>query len=136
MASTTLIKFCVFIAHSKPNNMTLSAFPAKIPETRKIVLIFSPSPNVAPKLNDQSLSNSISRVPLQISLALFFVSYLPSKLRVVHNYKKKCKIFIFSKMAPNFVHLLYIRTPRIWHNRLFPKKNFVTRIIFFIFYVA
>ena len=36
MAPTKLIKFCGVIVHSKPNNMTLSAFPGKIPETRKI----------------------------------------------------------------------------------------------------
>ena len=35
MAQTILIKFCTFIEHSKPNNMTLSAFPGKIPETEK-----------------------------------------------------------------------------------------------------
>ena len=40
MASTILFKFCVFIVHSKPNNMTLSAFPEKILETRKIVFNF------------------------------------------------------------------------------------------------
>ena len=33
------IKFCDFIVQSKPN-MTLSAFPEKIPETRKIVFNF------------------------------------------------------------------------------------------------
>ena len=37
MAPTILIKFCGFIVNSKPNNMTLSAFPEEIPETRKIV---------------------------------------------------------------------------------------------------
>ena len=36
MASAILIKFCGFIVHSKINNMTLSAFPEKIPETRKL----------------------------------------------------------------------------------------------------
>ena len=36
MAPTILIKFCAFIVHSKPNNMTLSAFPGKIPQIRKI----------------------------------------------------------------------------------------------------
>ena len=35
MALTILIKFCGFIVHSKSNNMTLSAFPEKIPETEK-----------------------------------------------------------------------------------------------------
>ena len=40
MATTILIKFSGFIVYSKPNNMTLSAFPRKIPETRKIVFYF------------------------------------------------------------------------------------------------
>ena len=40
MSKMILIKFCVFLEHSKPNNMTLSAFPEKIPETRKIVFDF------------------------------------------------------------------------------------------------
>ena len=44
MALTILIKFCEFIVHSKSNNMTLPAFPGKIPETGKIFLkIFSVS---------------------------------------------------------------------------------------------
>ena len=72
MAQTIFLKFCGFIEHLKFNNMTLLAFPRKIVETRKIVFILSLSPNVAPKPNDQSHSNSISRVPLQISPALFF----------------------------------------------------------------
>ena len=85
MAPTILIKFCGFIAHSKPNNMTLSAFPKEIPETKKIVFNFPSvaSPNVASKPTDQSRSNSISRVPLQISLARFFFD-LPLKVRVVY----------------------------------------------------
>ena len=100
MAPTIFIKFCGFIAHSMPNNTTLSAFPGKIPETRKIAFnfLYVASSNVAPKLNDQSRSNYISRVPLQISLAVLFVFDLPSKLREVH-VRKKFKFFIFSKMA-------------------------------------
>ena len=39
-ALTILIKFCGFIVHSKPNNMTLLVFPGKILETRKIVFNF------------------------------------------------------------------------------------------------
>ena len=35
MVPTILFKFCGFIVHSKHNNMTLSAFPGKIPETGK-----------------------------------------------------------------------------------------------------
>ena len=87
MAPTILIKFCGLTVHSKPKNMTLSAFPEKIPETRKLVFNFCSSPNVAPKPTDQSRSNSIPRDPLQISLAYFFVSDLPPKLRAVHKRK-------------------------------------------------
>ena len=39
MAPTILTKFCGFIVHSKPNNMTLSAFPGKI-VTRIILFNF------------------------------------------------------------------------------------------------
>ena len=118
MAQTILIKCCGFIVHSMPNNITLSAFPRKIPQTRKIVfLIFCPPPNVAPKPTSQSRSHSISRVPLQISIARFFVFDLASKLRVVH--RRKNLKFSFSqkclqRFSSNFLDLLYIRTPRIW----------------------
>ena len=40
MATTILIKICGFIVHSKHNNIKLSAFPGKIPETVKIFFIF------------------------------------------------------------------------------------------------
>ena len=82
------LNFCGFIVHSKPNNVTLSAFPGKIPETRKIVLIFYTTLNLAPKPTEQSRSHSISRVPLQISLARFsrFRSTLKIKSR---SHKKK-----------------------------------------------
>ena len=40
MAPTILIKFCGLVVHSKHNNMTLSAFPGKIPETGKIYFFF------------------------------------------------------------------------------------------------
>ena len=39
MAPTKLIKFCRFTVHSKPNNVTLSALPEKIPETEKNLTI-------------------------------------------------------------------------------------------------
>ena len=90
MARTILIKFCVLIAHSKPNNMILSVFPGKI-------FSFS-SFNVGPKPTHQSRSNSIYRILLQIFLAIIFVFNLPLKLSVVHT--RKNKIYIFSKMAP------------------------------------
>ena len=65
MAPTIYIKCCEFIVHSNPNNMALSAFPGKILVNR-IFFIFYPSPNVAPKPTDQSCSNSIFRVVLQL----------------------------------------------------------------------
>ena len=40
MAATILIQICGFIVHSKPNNMTLSAYSGKIPVTRKTVFNF------------------------------------------------------------------------------------------------
>ena len=36
LAPRKLIKFCRFTVHLKPNNVTLSAFPEKIPETEII----------------------------------------------------------------------------------------------------
>ena len=83
MAITIFIKFCGFVVHFNPNNIALSDFPEKIFVPRKS-LIFYPSPNIAPKPTGQSRSHSISRVPLQISLARFFVFDLHSKLRVVY----------------------------------------------------
>ena len=63
---TILIKFCGFIVHLKPNNMTLAAFPEKIPETeKKLNYSVWPSPNGAPNPTDQSHTISISRAPLQ-----------------------------------------------------------------------
>ena len=97
MALTILFKFCGFIVHSKPNNMTLSAFRGKIPETRKIVLIFCPSPDVAPKPSGQSRSHSTSCVPLQIGLSpAVFLSTLKTK---GSSRKKKIKFSVFSKMS-------------------------------------
>ena len=66
MAPTILIKFCGFIVHSKPNNMTLSAFPGKIPVTR---FFFYPSPKLAPKPTHQSCSNWIFSALPQLSQA-------------------------------------------------------------------
>ena len=118
--------------------MTLSAFPEKIPETRKQFLIFCPSHNVAPKLTGQSRSHSVSRVPLQISLAHFFVFDLPPKLRIVH-IRKKFNI-IFSKMA---LMILYKFCEFIVHSKpnnmaltVFSGKILDTRKIVFKFSVC
>ena len=40
MTPTILIKFCVFIVHSKPNNMTLPTIHGKILETKKKIVFF------------------------------------------------------------------------------------------------
>ena len=94
MAQTIFIKFCGFIVHSNHKNMELSAFPEKILVNRKI-FIFYPSLNVAPKPTDQSCSNSIFRVVLQLSPASPF-HFWPTlnikgtiMLRVVHIRNKK-----------------------------------------------
>ena len=59
------------------------------------------SPNVAPNPNDQSRSNSISRVPLQISpFRSFFHFRLTVKIKG-SSHKKKLNISIFSRMISN-----------------------------------
>ena len=135
-----LIKFCEFIVHSKPNNMTLLAFSEKSLKLEKWLLIFC----LAPKPTDQSCSNSLSGVPLQISPACFFVFELPSKLRVVH-IRKKFKISIFSKMAVSIfskmaLTLLFKFCVLIVHSKpnnmilsAFPGKILETRKIVFTF---
>ena len=95
MSPTIFIKFCGFIVHSNPKNMALLAFPGKSLLTRKICFNFLSAPNVAPKPTDQSCSNSIFRVLLQLSPARPF-HFRPSlnikgtlMLRVVHIRNKK-----------------------------------------------
>ena len=102
MAPTILMKFCGFIVDPKVNNMTLSAFPGKIPETGKIYFKFYPSPYAGPKRNHQSHSKSTFRVLSQISRTMFLVFTLTLKLRVVH-IRKKFKNLIFSTMAPTIL---------------------------------
>ena len=68
---TILIKFCGFIVHSNLNNMILSAIPGKIPETKKNFFFYQ-SPNLAIKPTNQSCSNSIFRVLLQVYPASTF----------------------------------------------------------------
>ena len=129
MAQTNLIKFCGFIVYSKHKNMTLSAFHGKIHETEKNTFFnFSvtiASPNVAPNPTDQSHSNSISRVPLQISpFRSFLILVLLLKLRVVNI--KKIKNLIFSKMAPmiliNFCRFIVHSKPNNVILLIFPGK--------------
>ena len=69
--------------------MAISSFPGKIPVTRKIFFNFLyPSPNVAPKANDQSSSISIFRaLPFHFRPTLNIKGSL--MLREVHIRKKK-----------------------------------------------
>ena len=105
MAPKILIKFCGFIANSKPNNI-LSAFPEKILKIEKWFLIFWQSAEIAPKPIDQSCSNSILDSPCKYLLPVVFVFDLSPKLRVVH-IRKKLKISIFSKMALTILFKFY-----------------------------
>ena len=90
MATTNFIKFCGFIVHSNPDNMTQSTFPGKILETEKkkkiIFFYFSvrPLPTLAPNPTDQSRSDSISKAPCKYLHSGFFILDLLLKLRVVH----------------------------------------------------
>ena len=109
MASTISIKFCGFIVHSKHNNMTLSAFPGKIPDTGKTYFQFFPSPNAGPKLTHQSSSKSISRVLSQISRTLVFSFHPNPKIKGSSHKKKIKKILFYQKWlqlnSSNFVGL-------------------------------
>ena len=89
------IKFCGFIVHSNPNNMTHRLFPEISLKLEKYILIFLPSRNVAPKPTDQSCSNSIFSLLLQLPPARPF-HFWPTlnikdtlMLRVVHIRNKK-----------------------------------------------
>ena len=86
MAPTKLIKFCRFTValHSKPNNVTLSAFTEKIPEIEKKNLTFLCDRRLTERLTQ--LTNLIQfrcLGPLQIS-TFFFHFRLTVKLRVIH----------------------------------------------------
>ena len=100
IASTILIKFCGFIAHSKPNNMALLVFSGKITETGKIYFNFFPSPVVGPKPTHQSRSKSISRVHSQVSRSLPF-SFHPNPKINGSSHKKNIQKFDFFKNGFN-----------------------------------
>ena len=89
MALTIMFKFCGFIVHSKPNNMTQSAIPGKSLKLEKQFLIFFPSPRLATKPTHSSCSNSVLRVPLQISPAFFFSFLFRPTIKIKGSLLKK-----------------------------------------------
>ena len=90
MALTIFIKFCEFIVHSNSTIWHYRLFPKKsLKLKKKLFLICYPSPNVATKPTDQSCSNSIFRVPLQISPASFIFYFRPTLKIKVTLHKKQ-----------------------------------------------
>ena len=109
------------------HNITLSIFPEKIPETRNFFFKFYvwPSPpNIAPKSTDQSRSNPLSRVLLEIFLGVFFFVFDQSSQLWVVLFKKLK--FRFSKNGfKDFHDILWVcRTfhPTIWHYEILPEN--------------
>ena len=136
MASTILIKLCRFIVHSKPNNMTLSAFPGKSLKLEKQFLILFPSTKIAHKPTCQSLSHSISRVPCK---CLQLISHFRSTLIIKSSsHKKKNKKISFLK---KWLQTIFIKfCGFIAHSNLnnmalsaFPGKNPCNQKKFFNF---
>ena len=89
MAPTKLIKFCGFTVHSKPNNVTLSAFPEKIPETERNLT----------SLCDRRLTERVIQLtnliqfrylepPANVSIPIFFLFRLTVKIKG-DSHKKK-----------------------------------------------
>ena len=103
MAPTILIKFSGFIVHSKHNNMTLLAFPRKIPEIGKYIFNSFPSPKAGPKPNHQSHSTSTSMFLSQISRT-HFLSFHPNPKIKSSSHKKKIKNLDFLINGSNGFH--------------------------------
>ena len=111
------------------HNITLPIFPGKSLKLEKY-FFYSPcdaSSNITPKPTDQSRSNSLSRVLLQIFLGFifFFIFDQPSQLWVVLLKQSK---FRFSKKNGfgNFHRICWVcRTfhPTIWHHGILPENS-------------
>ena len=92
MVPTIFIKFCGFIVHSKPNNVTLSAFPEKIPETEKNVN-FSVYRRLTERLTQLTNLVQFRYVgPLQISPFPFFFHFRLTVKIKRNSHKKKLNI--------------------------------------------
>ena len=108
--------------------MTLISLPFSISLARSKKKSVWTSPNIAPKPNDLSRSNSISSVPLQISLAIFilFFYYYYFFFFFVFDLSSKMAETIFIKFCGFIVH----SNPNNMALSAFPGKNLVTRIFF------
>ena len=85
------------------------------------------SPNVEPKPIGPYRSNSIYRVLVQISRAVFSFPPTP-KIKGSSQKKKKEKFSNFSKMALTILikfcgFIVHSKPNNTWHYRLFPKKS-------------
>ena len=130
-----LIKFCGFTVHSKPNSVTLQAFPGKIPETEK-KLIF---------LCERRLTERLTRLTYLVQIrylgslckylhSLFFQFRLTVKIKG-SSHKKKLNISNFSKNdSSDFNKILWVCSTFETHNTtlsIFPGKIHETRKIYF-----
>ena len=79
MVPTILMKFCKYIGN--PTKRHYRFLPKKSLKLEKSFLIFRPSAKIAPKPTDQSCSNSICGVPLQISSACLFSFWATPKIK-------------------------------------------------------
>ena len=97
MAPTKMIKFCEFTVYSKPNNVTLSACPEKSLKLKKKTF-----------LCDRRLTERLTQLTNLVQFRYLGppAKYLHARFFMLdivkikgNSHKKKCKIFIFSKMA-------------------------------------
>ena len=132
LALTALIKFCGFIVHSKPNNVILANFPGKIPETGKhfLNLFRLQTQGLIQLINlvqTRHIGLSYKYLQLVLFIYLFFFCFRSTLKIKGSSHKEKINLFIFSKIvqrfSSNFVGLLLIRTPTIWHCLFFSRKS-------------
>ena len=100
MAITILFKFCGFIVYWKPKNITISAFPEKILETRKIV--FNSVSHVTQRLNQLTILLQIRYLE---SPCKYFLPFFRSTLKMKgSSHQEKIKKFCFLKNCFNDFH--------------------------------
>ena len=100
MAPTKLIKFCRFTValHSKPNNVTISVFPEKIPEIEKKNVTFLCNCRLTERLTQLTKLIQFRYLgpPANISIPVYFLFRLTVKIKG-DSHKKKIKHLDFLK---------------------------------------